>query len=436
MFIEFTVGNFRSIKEPVTFSMEAGNLTGLEESHVAPERDGTKALRSAAIFGANASGKSNIIGALGFMRNFVINSAKQTQAFERINVEPFRLNTATANRPSFFQIVFISNSTLYRYGLELDGSAVRSEWLFSKKPKAPGKEAALFTREGDRINVGPLFREGDGLEGKTRPNASFLSTVAMWNGSTAANVIKWFTDCNVVIGTQDDGYLAYTANEFQTNPEFKSKFMEYLQLADMGIDSVMVDQHQVQMTDIPVGLPAAIRDEILSQGAKTLDIKTEHKLFDHAGKRVGSVLFDLAGNESAGTQKYFSFAGPIHDTLAKGKVLFIDEFDAKLHPDLGGALVRLFNSSISNKNNAQLVFVTHNTRFLSNEVMRRDQIWFAEKNDQGATRLFSLLEYKDPSNSRIRKDASFEKNYRQGRYGSVPSVGNFERIYGHLRDDK
>jgi hypothetical protein len=170
-------------------------------------------------------------------------------------------------------------------------------------------------------------------------------------------------------------------------------------------------------------LPDNIKSFILKNGGgKLTSIQTIHRKFDGEGNSVSTELFDLDDQESEGTQKVFALAGPLVDTLKNGKVLIIDEFDARIHPLISRAIVELFNSNESNSNNAQLIFMTHDTNLLSNRLFRRDQIWFTEKNRYGATDLYSLAEYK------IRNDASFESDYIKGRYGAIPYIGNLNHL--------
>lgn len=154
-------------------------------------------------------------------------------------------------------------------------------------------------------------------------------------------------------------------------------------------------------------------------------IKTVHQKFDSQGNHISLELFDLYEQESEGTQKIVSIAGILVDTFKNGDVLIFDEFDARLHPLITKAIVEIFNSQETNYNNAQLIFMTHDTNLLSNKLFRRDQIWFTEKNKYGATDLYSLVEY------RIRNDASFENDYIQGKYGAIPFIGNLNQILGN-----
>lgn len=423
MLIEFSVGNYRSFKEQVTFSMVATNLESkdksLDENNVFVIDDNLKLLKSAAIYGANASGKSNLAKALGFMRRFMINSSKETQSTEKIEVEGFKLSTVTSTEPTFFEIVFLMNQKKYRYGFEATRDEVVSEWLFYV-PKS--RETKLFERRSDIFSVSKTYK-ADGLQQKTRRNALFLSVSAQFNVEIAENILDWLKDkVNVVSGLNDGEYLGYTARCLMDNKN-KDEILQLFKKLDLGFGDVKVEESEIRNELLPRELPDEIRSFILKDGGvKITSVQTIHRRFDETGNSISTELFDLHDQESEGTQKIFALAGPLIDTLKEGKVLIIDEFDTRIHPLISRAIVELFNSSETNPNNAQLIFMTHDTNLLSNKLFRRDQIWLVEKNRYGATDIYSLAEYK------VRNDASFESDYIKGKYGAIPYIGNLNNI--------
>lgn len=423
MLIEFSVGNYRSFKEQVTFSMVAANLVAkdkkLDENNVFEVDDDLKLLKSAAIYGANASGKSNLAKALGFMRWFMINSSKETQSTEKIGVERFKLSTETEEKPSFFEIVFLMNGKRYRYGFEATRDKVVSEWLFYV-PKS--RETKLFERKLDNISVSKTYK-ADGIQQKTRHNALFLSVSAQFNVKLAEKILDWLTNrVKLVSGLDDRGYRKYTVNCLMNNKN-KNEIIQLLKKLDLGFADVKVEESEVTVDSLPNELPDEIKNFILKNGeTKATSIQTMHQKFDEKGNSVSIALFNLDEQESEGTQKVFALAGPLVNTLKDGKVLIIDEFDARIHPLISRAIVELFNSNETNPSNAQLIFMTHDTNLLSNKLFRRDQIWFVEKNRYGATDLYSLAEYK------VRNDASFESDYIKGRYGAIPYIGNLNHL--------
>jgi uncharacterized protein len=425
MLIEFCVGNYRSFRDTVTFSMVAANLKSqdkqLDENNVFDSGRNLRLLTSAAIYGANASGKSNLIQAMQFMRNFVIGSAEGTKSTGGIEVEPFRLNTVTEKSPSHFQTVFLVQGVRFRYGFEVTSERVVSEWLYRTSTI---REACLFDRQGDTFTIGSNFREGKSLESKTRPRALFLSVAAQFNGKIAQGVIEWFRSFHVVSGLEDEGMIGYTLESFE-NGVHRDSIRSLVTRFDLGIQDVNVRMSTFNATELPQDVPEPVR-ELASRMPevefKQAEVGTQHQKFDSEGNSVGVVDFSLDEHESDGTRKLFAMAGPLTHTLKSGQILVIDEFDARLHPLITQAIIGLFNSAQTNPNHAQLVFATHDTNLLDRRFFRRDQVWFTEKDRQGATQLYSLSEF------RVRNDATYDRDYIRGKYGAVPYVGDLGRI--------
>lgn len=417
MLIEFTVGNYRSFHEPQTLSLLAEPLTSknksMDANNVFQIEPHPRLLTSAAIYGANASGKSNLIGALHFMRLFVLNSPKETMATGGIEAEPFQLNRAAAALPSSFQVVFIMDGFRYRYGFEVNSERVIAEWLYTA---AATRESRLFEREGDEIAVGNRFPEGRKLKAQTRPNALFLSVAAQFNGPTAQAILGWFRRLGINRGVLDIPF--YTTEDF-LNGNRAEAIRELICRLDLGIADLKVERSAISEPEFPDEMPVEI-----VQALKTLfdaadneqvTVHTVHTVYDETGRPVGQAEFDLDEHESAGTQKLFSLAGPLLETLETGGLLVIDELDARLHPLLSRELVKLFNNRETNAKGAQLIFTTQDTNLLDNTLFRRDQIWFVEKDRRGASNLYSLAEFKG-----VRNDLSFERGYIQGRFGAIP----------------
>lgn len=431
MLIEFSVGNYRSFKDKVTFSMVAANIVAKEkqvdDNNVFSVDDDLKLLKSAAIYGANASGKSNLAKAISFMKWFMINSSKETQSTEKIRVEPFRLSTETEAQPSLFEIVFILDDKKYRYGFEANQERVVAEWLFYV-PKS--RETRLFERvhdgHSDKISLSKTFK-GEGIHPKTRRNALFLSVAAQFNVEIAEKILDWLTKkLQIISGLDDREYLRYTINFLEENNYYQEEIIQLIKKLDLGISDIKIDKVGKTSEDSPINVLEKLVF-ILRGGVPTdLDsfIKIIHHKLDNQGNYVAIEAFDLDIQESEGTQKIVAIAGLLLDTLKNGNVLIFDEFDARLHPLISKAIVDLFNSQETNFNHAQLIFMTHDTNLLSNKLFRRDQIWFTEKNKYGATDLYSLVEYK------IRNDASFESDYIKGRYGAIPFIGDLSQIIG------
>lgn len=425
MLIEFSVGNFRSFKSPVTLSMVAAKINAkdkqIDVNNTIPVDEDLTLLSSAVIYGANASGKSNLISAINFMRRFVMNSSRESQTSEKIHTDLFRLCKGCETKPSFFQIVFILEGKKYRYGFEVNKEKVVSEWLFITLTR---KETKIFVRDEEGIHISRNFKEGKGLELKTRSNALFLSVVAQFNGQISMQVLSWFGEIGIIFGLNDRGYKGFTLKCFEDD-HLRNQIINLVKRLDLGI----LDINSEKMKDdeakifLPPDLPDDVRENVLKEfEADRVKIKTLHNKFDEEGKLISAETFNLATNESEGTQKLFFLTGPLLVTMAKGRVLFIDELEARLHPLITASIIALFNSKETNPHNAQIIFTTHDTNLLSNKIFRRDQIWFTEKDHQGATHLYSLVEIK------VRNDASFENDYIEGKYGAIPFIGDLQRI--------
>ncbi len=427
MLVEFTVGNYRSFLHPVTLSMVATSLSDdpvLDRENVF--RVGKyQLLRSAAVYGPNASGKSNLVQAMMFMRHFVLESATRLQAGERIQVERFRLDVGAREKPASFQIIFFWDGVRYRYGFEVDETAVRSEWLY----RTVQREARLFVREGDTFDVSTRLRKEApvAVQRQTRPNALFLSVMAQFNSPTAINLLTWFRErFRGISGLDDVAYALFTIGLCEKDTTFRRRLEEMLRLADTGIVDVQIESLPLAQANLPEDLHLHIHRELgkvaQREGGEVEEItlkrvRTTHPLFEDE-RRVGKESFDMAREESEGTKKFFALLGPLLDVLEHGRVLVVDELEARLHPLLTREVVRLFNSSKTNPHNAQLIFATHDAGLLGECLLRRDQVWFMQKDRYGATELYSLAEMKE------RKDALFLKHYLEGRYGAIPYVGN------------
>ncbi|WP_339367614.1 AAA family ATPase [Nodularia spumigena] len=411
--------------------MVAANIVAkdpkIDENNTFAVDDKLTLLKSAAIYGANASGKSNLAKAISFMKWFMINSSKETQSTEEIGVEPFRLSTETETEPSLFEIVFLLDGKKYRYGFEATQQRVISEWLFYVPNK---RETRIFERNFEEsteiFNISKIFK-GGGIDSKTRHNALFLSVAAQFNVEIAEKILDWLTRKLKIISGLDD-ISDYTVSYLAEGNDNRSDIIQLIKKLDLGIREITVKETEIRLNSLP--LPEDTSEElkkmIVKSGiVKATLIKTVHQKFDSQGNHISLELFDLYEHESEGTQKIVSIAGILVDTFKNGDVLIFDEFDARLHPLITKAIVEIFNSQETNYNNAQLIFITHDTNLLSNKLFRRDQIWFTEKNKYGATDLYSLVEYP------IRNDASFENDYIQGKYGAIPFIGNLSQILGN-----
>lgn len=430
MIIQFSTGNFRTFKDRVTLNLVASNYdkeTRETENVIFNDKYKLRNLKSAVIYGANASGKSKFIEALMFMRRFAINSSKDSQTGDEIDIEPFKLNTESIKSPSEFEVVFLYDKIQYRYGFEVDKQKVVAEWLY-QKPKT--KEIELFYRDEQDFDIHPRnFKKGSIAvkEGLVRDNALLLSLAAQLNDEIAINVINWFKSLRTISGLREEGYQGYTMSRTK-EPKTKLRILELLKAADLGIQDIKLEL--LDIDKLPKDLPKEIRDRIIKESKEenseiVSDVLTTHKQFDSNKKHIDDIYFSMDVDESSGTRKFFALTGPIIDVLENGYILVIDELDSKLHPNLVCKLVSLFNSKELNPKNAQLIFNTHDTNLLGSGLFRRDQIWFTEKDKFGSANLYSLSDFKTDS---VRKNEAFEENYIRGKYGSVPYLGFFESL--------
>lgn len=424
MLLSITVSNYKSFRKEITLSLEP-TLPKTRLSENLFSRGRYTAHTSAVIYGANASGKSNLLSVLSFIKELVLKSAGESQAGAKINTNPFKLSN-TSKEPSHFEIIFVVDEIKYRYGFETTIKEITAEWLFMAERI---KEYPLFVRENQNIDVMDRFSEGKNLEEKTRPNALFLSVVAQFNGVIASKLISWFRTTNSISGINDESGLMFTIEQLK-NPEMKKLAVDWLQSADLSIDDIQVTHFDVTRDGLPDDMPEDLKKMILRSTDKGFSIQTTHKVYDIDNNIIGETNLELGQEESQGTKKFFCLFGPISDTLKNGKILFVDELDARLHPFLTKVIVQWFNSKNNNPNGAQIIFATHDVNLLSRKTYRRDQIWFTEKDRGESTDLYSLAEYIFPDGSgKVRQDASWEKDYIQGRYGAIPFVGNFSKLF-------
>ena len=429
MLIQFSVRNFRTFKEMATLSFIASNYDKKREAEniVEDPTFNLRVLKSAVIYGANASGKSKFMEALLFMRSFAIGSSRESQKGDAIKVHPFKLNVESVNEPSEFEVIFTYKNVMYRYGFEADKDKIVSEWFYYK-PNT--KEVELFFRENQNFDVHPRnFTKGAiGVKaGMVRDNALLLSLAAQLNDAIAIQAIEWFKNLRIISGLQEESYQGYTMSKTK-DPLLKTKILKLLKGADLGIQDIKLEM--LDIDSLPKDMPKELRDKLIKDSKDDnteifSDIVTTHKQYDSSKRFKEYVDFSIVDDESSGTRKFFALTGPVLDVLENGYILVVDELDSKLHPNLIGKLVSLFNSKELNPNNAQLIFDSHDTNLLSSGLFRRDQIWFIEKDKFGEARLYSLADFKTDE---VRKTDPFEENYINGKYGAIPYLEMFGNL--------
>ncbi|MCQ2078159.1 MAG: AAA family ATPase [Bacteroidaceae bacterium] len=420
MLVNFTVKNFRSFKHEHTFSMEASSIKEHKEAII--DKGKLSLLPLAVFYGANSSGKSNLIQAIYTMRYMVRHSVQLNEGDE-LPYDPFALDKSSDSQPTLFEIQFIKGDALYRYGFEYVRKEIVSEWLYEKR--FGEKEYELFVRARDMIDVSAKrFPEGKGKEELTNTNRLFLSLVAQLKGEKSNSVMGWFKQCNVLSGIDTEGYEAFSLNMFLEHlhgADEAQEFFKTLQLGFTRFSVKKVDIPKDAMNNAPESIKSQL-EKVLTTGIYVEPITT-HNVYDENGIVVEERNFFKNQMESEGTKKMIEMSGPIFDTLNEGKTLIVDELDAKLHPLLTRNIVLLFMDPQKNQHGAQLIFATHDTNLLDLDIIRRDQIWFAEKDDVEATDIYSLVEFKDENGKKVRNDRDIKHDYIRGRYGAIPFVG-------------
>lgn len=423
MIEEFSFGNFWSFKDMQTLNMTAAKIKSknsrLDTDNLIPVEDELSLLKSKAIYGANASGKSNVIRALVAFIRITNESVKNEKVLEMI--ESFQLSTETSDEPTFFQMIFRLDDIRYRYGFEVDYQSIKSEWLFST-PNL--REQVLFLREGDQIveinqrhfSEGQKSIDLSGGEGQIfRSNSLFLSSLSSFGfGKISKEIVKKISSILIISGLGHNGGYGL-AGDFLNDSVKKNFVLNFLKKADLGIEDVKTVEFNGE------SLPEDMPDEVKQGFKKRKFIISSRKRFNEKHDLVGNSEFAFDLQESEGTQKMFELSPFIYAALKQGTPLFIDEFDARFHPLLTKKIVELFNSEGNKK--SQLIFITHDTNLLSADLLRRDQIDFVEKDRYGASHLYTLVEIKG-----VRNDASFEKDYIQGKYGAIPFLGDFSSL--------
>jgi len=415
MIIEFTVGNFLSFNEKRTISFEAKGVSELKQN-VMNNISGYKLVRSLVIYGANSSGKSNVIKAFDRMRDCILQSVKLNDS-DKLEFSPFLLSDSSANKPTFFEIVFLCESQRFRYGFEYNQTEIINEWLFIGKEKS---EKLQFIRTADGIDVSEHFKEGKGKESSTNNNRLFLSLVAQLSGEISKQVMKCFHNYNVLSGVEHKDYSRFSLKMFDQQSKGYEEALDLFQKLQLGFKEIEVIKSVFTPANLPKNLPSDLKSKLI--GRTRTSLNTIHNIYNEDGDTETTLSWDQEEHESDGTKKIMDFSGPIFDTLLEGKLLIIDELDSKLHPLITIHIVTLFNNPDTNPNNAQLLFATHDTNLLSTDIFRRDQIWFTEKDDVEQTDLYSLYDFNMPDGSKVKNDSNLERNYIRGRYGAIPFI--------------
>lgn len=415
MLIQFSFKNFKSFKDETLVDLTASSVKE-HPYNLIETVNGDKYLKVLAIYGANASGKSNVIEAFSFMRSFVMNSLSLVSDEDKhhkkaIPIKSFLFEDSNKKHPSEFEVFFHHKNTEYQYGFIVDRDKILAEWLYSKTPKSKSFDT-LFERTENKFKFGKKMSNAVKFEDSVEDKTLFLSLTAKTKISISRNVYNWFLE-HFVIDFGDIDFERYFSRaipaQMLENDDYKKRLEDFLIAIDTGIVSLRFEKN---------GLINEEQEESYLVYSK------------HLVNEKGDTKEILFSEESSGTRKMFCLFDFFYDALQNGYTLFIDELNAKLHPILVRYIINVFHDPETNKNNAQLIFTTHDLFNLTRDVFRRDEIWFTEKDRLGVSKLFSLVEYKLEDNTKVRSDATYYKDYVSGRYGAIPLLKEFNLLEG------
>ena len=374
-------------------------------------------LNSVAIYGANASGKSNLLKSVRTMKQIV---TATSQRGSKLPLAPFRLNKSSINEPTEFEIVFIVDGVRYQYGFSATEKRIFDEWLFAY-PK--GRAQKWFERIWNPTENQYQWHFGTFLTGTkqvwqnaTRENALFLSTAVQLNSEQLKPLFDWFRG-TLKFNSAIESNLERSASLCMESR--KEEILKFMHAADLNINDIHIRTEDFSPSVLPNDMPEPIR-EIIIDGMKDKTIMNIQTI--HLDNQGNPIEFDFE-EESDGTQKFFAFAGPWLDVLANGSILFIDELHDNLHPKLVQFLVGLFHSKKTNPKDAQLIFTTHETSILNQNIFRRDQVWFCERNKEQETIIYPLSDF-----SPKKGKENLEAAYLSGRYGALPFISSFDTL--------
>ena len=447
MIVSMSVSNFRSFFAEETLSLTASNrLSGSHDDHVIPiPNSDQRVLRIGVIYGANGAGKSNVFKALRYIKSIAVGRRERGTARA-----PFQLGGSVED-PSTFDLQFIAGDCLYRFGFKADDSRITEEWLAEV---IGGKEKTLYERVTG--NDGQVTVDAPGLKGISDkltalitvggpPAQSFLATVNLTlnrsdRGGHLDRVLTWFKEGLQLIGP--DVAFGRLGQYFADNPECREFAGSFLKSVSTGVDDLQVTKREISDEELRSLLPEGFVSQILKSATDESDPKSLIHLPDgsellierdseshffrialraaHRNQKGNVVPFEL-NDESDGTRRLLNLMPALHRLHTDATVFFIDEIDRSLHPNLVWEFVQFFLKS-SNESRAQVILTTHESSLLDLDLLRRDEIWFAEKDPNSATRLYALTDFN------VRKDLEIRRHYLSGRFGAVPFLGDVERL--------
>jgi AAA15 family ATPase/GTPase len=435
MLIECRVQNFKSFNSEQVLNLVSSSATREnynDENVISFNKFGVgSVLKSAAIFGPNAAGKSNFADALHSLKTIVLFSLRHIDQDLVIATMPFAIKHDYYDIPTEHEVTFVVNDVLYRYGISIVERLISEEWLYQT---VSTRETLLFHRQGQKIEFNQRsFSEAKQFVKKevdeywvqqTKENIPFISVLAQFQGKISSQVIDWFSGLNIITGVSDDGVKEFTINLYQDDEDFKKWALNILSSMQVQGVEVVEEEEAFPVKDASKFPELMEVAEKLGSFLKNNPIKNKKLRIVKELDGQGYVLpIEL---ESDGTKRIIYFLGVLYDTIKNNKVLIVDEFDSKLHSLLSEYLIGLFHRSSEHR--SQMIVTCHDTNLLNRQIFRRDQIWFVDKNDRHESELYSLLEYKEYY---TRKDNNYNKDYLAGKYGAIPlfsSVEQFEEV--------
>ncbi len=418
MLLSFSVENFYSYRERQTLSLLAEDRDDLIENTIpidAPALRGRRAVKFASIYGANASGKSNLLLAFHRLTKIIANSAKESTTADQLPVTSFQLDDAWAEKPTHFSTTFVVDNVVYKYDVSLTKDRIHSEelrafskthpqHLFSRHVAPDGKSQWHFSRTH--------FRRDKALESRTRPNSLYLSVGALFNHSQLTSLSEYFSRCSFRGSPSPDTDSLKVMSRCDTDAKFNQWASEMLSTAQTGITALRLRDVAIREPDIARILRAQ-RDTANPRSLRAKEMQVAHVKSD------GQTVWWPIGWESGGTKQLLSLLRSWYDVLNQGGLVLVDEIEASLHPLLSRRLLTMLAEAGPSKHHGQLIFTTHDATLLDLSILRRDQVILAEKFGDGATQLVSLLHYTP------RAGEALQKGYLSGRYGAIPLLTEF-----------
>ena len=414
MLIQFNFKNYKSFRDETILDLSATRMTEFSDRVVAV--GGDKLLRAAAIYGANASGKSNVYGAFSYMTNYVTDSfqfGNEDKSYRFKRPKPFLLDDETENAETTFEVYFTMpgdpHEKTYNYGFCIDNNGVSEEWL-NTKAKSAREYKAIFYRNNETLDLEGFPAESKGnIIVALEKQALVVSLGAKLKIDICKQIRDWFLDNEMTdFANPYSSMRRYLPTGFVDDPSVREDVVEYLSAFDDSIKDFRIEPFPIQ------------------------DDKDTYYKVSAVHKKTGSeALVEIPlEDESAGTLKMFSLYSDLQKVLRNGSVFFVDDLNARLHPLLVRNFILTFLNPKTNPRNAQLIFTIHDTWHLSNNLLRRDEVWFTEKNSKGVTTLYSLADFVTEDGTKIRKDEDYEKNYLIGKYGAIPSLKTIQFLEG------